>query len=93
MKVLELTEYRDNGNFYPITIVFGDNAAFAILEAELKAPGPHIIGESKDLGKGSFIVGAVPGRNLVVKETAKEIAALLQPNMAGMVAFDPQVKK
>jgi hypothetical protein len=77
MIVLELTEYRNNGEFYPLTLVVFNN--IAILEANLETPGPVIVGQPNSIGKGSFIVGAVPGKNLVVKETVAEITKRLKP--------------
>lgn len=77
MKLLELTEYRSDGNFYPFVVVVGDNAVFSFFEAELKPTGPHIIGKTKPLGKGSFLVGVAPGMNITVKETVQQIKNLL----------------
>jgi hypothetical protein len=76
MKVLRLTEYRADGNFYPLVVVVVSN--FAAFEAELAPTGPHIIGQTKTLGKGAFLVGAVPGKNLAVRETVEEIVELLK---------------
>ncbi len=86
MTVLELTEYRPDGNFYPIVVVVAGN--FAVLEAELTPPGPVIIGQ-KSLGKGAFLVGAVPGKNLVVRETVAEIAKRLKYKPAHPADFGP----
>ncbi len=85
MTVLELTEYRSDGNFYPIVVVVAGN--FAVLEAELTPSGPVIIGQ-KSLGKGAFLVG-VAGKHLVVRETVAEIAKMLKYKPAHPADFGP----
>lgn len=77
MKVLELTEYRGDGKFYPLLVAVGATT-FSVFTVELQPAGPTIIGQSKSLGTGAMLIGAVPGKNLVVKESLKEIVKLLR---------------
>jgi hypothetical protein len=76
LKSLLLTEYRGDGNFYPVVVIFGPGVV--VFEADLKSPGPHVIGVTKDLGKGSLISGLRIGANIVVKQTPGEIYRLLE---------------
>lgn len=71
MKTLKLTEYRDDGGFYPILVCFGEG--IQVREVNLLPNGPHIIGESKALGKGSLITGLPGGQSITVQETVEEI--------------------
>ena len=71
MIALRLTEYRGDGNFYPLLVL--PQPGMAVFEAELKPAGPHIVGETKPLGKGALISGLRLGANIVVKETVEQI--------------------
>jgi len=75
MKVLKLQEYREDGGFYPILVCFGEGVQ--VREAALLPNGPHIIGETKALRKGSLISGLPGGQLITVTETVEEIAKLL----------------
>lgn len=77
MTTLLLTEYRGDGNFYPLLIVVGDNSIFSVFEVDLNPVGPFIVGQTKSLGKGALLIGVVPGKNLTVRETVAEIRSLL----------------
>jgi hypothetical protein len=75
---LKLTEYRNDGNYYPVVVIFGAGAV--IREAELKSPGPHIINVTKPVALGSFITLAFNQQPITVAEKPSEILALLVPS-------------
>jgi hypothetical protein len=76
---IQLTEYRSDGNDYPILVILGEGTR--IHEAELKAAGPHIIGETKTLGKGSLIVQPFNQVHVTVRETVADISKIIRDEL------------
>jgi hypothetical protein len=71
MKAIQLTEYRADGAYYPL-IIFPCEG-MTIREAQLLPNSPHIIGETKPLGKGARIAGLPGNQEFTVKDTPDEI--------------------